>query len=385
MRPFYRHALVTILAWQVATALTPIPGKIKSTLQLWSQKEVAQETLSDTLTLESPDDTQQDNDHGFRNMRETLPLWLQHGLRDSGALRLVIDGLTKVSAAPAFYNENPHCFWEFLRISGYPKWMTRATDSTTSVDFSMESYGPHRSQIAEVMVNTAENHRKDLPLLVFIHGGAWGSGFPTMYRLLAAPFLAKKYRVAILGYRTYPDATVQGQIDDIVQAVNYVSANHHGPTVVMGHSSGAHITLLAALQGCFSSVQGLICMSGVYDIEQHYDHESARGVDQISPMAPVCGGTLDNWRLNSPTRLVPTLSDSILKSVCPVFFLHGNADTTVPVKSSEQIHEALAARNQQCQLQILDKVGHSELVLETLLGGKTQDAIFGWLDSELGL
>jgi hypothetical protein len=26
-------------------------------------------------------------------------------------------------------------------------------------------------------------------LFIFVHGGAWGSGFPTMYRLMSVPFL----------------------------------------------------------------------------------------------------------------------------------------------------------------------------------------------------
>jgi acetyl esterase/lipase len=334
-----------------------------------------------------------DDDDGFRKLRETWPLWLQHGLRDSGALRTIIDFLTKVSAAPAFFQENPQCFWELLRISACPAWITNAmhaanlVDSTTHVDFSIESYGPHRSQYAEVMVNTENKQQKELPLLIFVHGGAWGSGFPAMYRLVAAPFLERNFRVAILGYRTYPDATVKGQTDDIVRAVeHFASSSTTGPTVILAHSSGAHVSLLAALQGRLSSsMQGFIGMSGVYDIERHYEFECLRGVDQISPLSPACGGTVDQWRLTSPTLLVPTTDDSIITSLPPILFLHGDNDTTVPAQSSQQIHEALVVRNHQSQLQILSNVGHSDALLETLLGGKTQDAVFSWLESELGI
>jgi hypothetical protein len=34
-----------------------------------------------------------------------------------------------------------------------------------------------------------------------------------------------------------------------------------------------------------------------------------------------------------------------------------------------------------CQLHLLDAVGHSDTVLETILGGKTQDTVFAFLDS----
>jgi acetyl esterase/lipase len=56
-------------------------------------------------------------------------------------------------------------------------------------------------------------------LVAFVHGGAWGSGFPAMYRLVAKPFLNKGMTVAILGYRTYPTTDVKGQVDDLEQAL----------------------------------------------------------------------------------------------------------------------------------------------------------------------
>lgn len=331
-------------------------------------------------------------DDGFRKLRKTWPLWLQHWLRDSGVFRTVINSLTRVSAAPAFFQMNPHCFWEFIRISGYSKWANVGAEmagmlnvTKPVVDFTIESYGPHASQCAHVMSNqvTTRNDRS-VPLLIFVHGGAWGSGFPTMYRLIAVPFLDRNYRVAVLGYRTYPDATVQDQVDDVVQGVTYFASKRRDPIVVMGHSSGAHIVLMAALQGGLSShVAGIVAMSGVYDIPQHYEYECSRGVDQISPMAPACGGTLENWRLHSPTYLIPSVDDSILSSMAPTLFLHGIEDTTVPAKSSLEVHSAMIATKLcvSCQLALLDMVGHSDTVLETILGGKTQDTVFAFLDS----
>jgi acetyl esterase/lipase len=375
----------------------------RNTLSLRSQRnaEVAEDVLVPRTTTASDNNqmldasiTLQREDDGFRKLRKTWPLWLQHWLRDSGVFRSIINTLTRLSAAPSFFQKNPHCLGEFIRISGYSELanvgvkMAGLLNFTKSmVDFTIESYGPHFSQCVHVMANqvTTQNDGS-LPLLIFVHGGAWGSGFPTMYRLIAVPFLDRNYRVAVLGYRTYPDATVQGQVDDVVQGVNYFASKSSGPIVVMGHSSGAHIVLMAALQGALSPlVAGIVAMSGVYDIPKHYEYECSRGVDQISPMAPACGGTLENWMLNSPTYLIPSLDDSVLNSMAPTLFLHGIEDTTVPSKSSQEVFSAMVATRRcvSCQLQLLDAVGHSDTVLETILGGKTQDTVFAFLDSIL--
>eukprot|EP00979_Chaetoceros_neogracilis_P004718 scaffold815_cov273-Chaetoceros_neogracile.AAC.24 len=106
--------------------------------------------------------------------------------------------------------ENPHSFPEFIRISEYPHWLATSTskimyalfnvtdptcsetaissDLSARVKFQKEQYGSHPDEVAQVMVKEELVGRKDLPLFLFLHGGAWGSGFGTMYRLIAAPF-----------------------------------------------------------------------------------------------------------------------------------------------------------------------------------------------------
>lgn len=334
------------------------------------------------------------DDDFFRKLRDTWPLWLQHGLRDSGGLGFIVDFLTRTVAAPAFYKEDPHCFPEFLRISGYPSWLvSEAIDrfggtkevSVASIDFSIESYGSHPRQYAEVMVPSSLAKDESLPLFCFVHGGAWGSGFTSMYRLLAAPFLERGYRVAILGYRIYPDADVDGQADDVAQGLKYLTKDSQ-QTILMGHSSGAHISLIAALRQQLPSdtIAGIICMSGVYNVEEHFEFEASRGVDQISPMAPACGDSLDEWRARSPTRLAATVDQTAIDALPPLLFVHGDIDSTVPTKSTADCHDAFAARmgkQSPVAMQILEGVDHAETVLETLHGGKTQDVVFQWIES----
>ena len=92
---------------------------------------------------------------------------------------------------------------------------------------------------------------------------------------------------------------------DVGAALAYVSSNisrYGGDAsrmVVIGHSSGAHISALHLLTGCAPAtcrgggedkkegrILGFIGLSGVYDIGKHYLHEKQRGVHEISALKP---------------------------------------------------------------------------------------------------
>ena len=70
------------------------------------------------------------------------------------------------------------------------------------------------------------NSQKDrrIPIrgtIFFVHGGAWGSGQPWMYRLVAPSFLKRNFAVVIVGYRTHPEAqTIDEQCGDVKLAWN---------------------------------------------------------------------------------------------------------------------------------------------------------------------
>jgi acetyl esterase/lipase len=78
----------------------------------------------------------------------------------------------------------------------------------------------------------------------------------------------------------------------------------------MGHSSGAHISMLYLIrayeagQAPSSRVCGYVGLSGVYDITSHFEYESMRGVEVLSPMQAAAGHTVAAMRHCSPTLLI---------------------------------------------------------------------------------
>ncbi|MGR5542184.1 alpha/beta hydrolase fold domain-containing protein, partial [Vibrio campbellii] len=92
------------------------------------------------------------------------------------------------------------------------------------------------------------------PLLVWIHGGAWKRGnkalLPTQNPLLLESVLSKGYAVAAVSYRLSGEVSFPEPVQDINDALNYLSENGHrygikaDELVVMGRSAGGHLANL---------------------------------------------------------------------------------------------------------------------------------------------
>ena len=337
-------------------------------------------------------------DDTFRSIRRNLPKRAQYFLRDSGLLRFAIDTGTLLTAKEVI-ESYPSAFEDFLQLSGLlafgSKDKTREKLSGRKIDFQRFEYGKHSRQIIDLISPHSAVDEQDVKkreeLIVFLHGGAWGSGFPLMYRLAAKPFVKEGYPVAIVGYRTYPSADVVGQIEDVANALEFLYSMFHlelsnnKKIIFVGHSSGAHLGALGILRGELS-VDAFIGVSGVYDIPSHYIYERSRGIERCSPLAPACGGSsLYQWKANSPTRLAKALSSLSSKKahLPPMLFIHGENDTTVPYTSSMNI--ALLLQQVSCNgavaLEVLPDVEHIETALHLMFGGSTSERVLGWLSS----
>jgi acetyl esterase/lipase len=331
-------------------------------------------------------------DDVFRSMNDRIPISWIHFARDSGLFRTLADTLLFVGI-PALLERYPQAL---------PNVPINSPDVPKSTKLTTVSYGPQRFQTMDILTcspmggargtassnhnNNDSHHNKTL---LFAHGGAWGSGRPWMYRLAAIPFLQQGYRVVIWGYRTYPDGMVQDQVDDLNSALELLGPSN--PISIVGHSSGAHIAVLAALQRQRKNPTSVLCdklvaLSGVYDIPNHYEWETGRGVNEISALKPACGGTYSNWMDVSPTRILAT-ANSHAASMPDMYVLHGATDTVVPYTSAVNMTRALLlSKNSnegnalsKCKLEILNHVEHSDTVLHLMMGGETRDKVMDWL------
>uniref|UniRef100_A0A3B4VK08 Si:dkey-193c22.1 n=1 Tax=Seriola dumerili TaxID=41447 RepID=A0A3B4VK08_SERDU len=224
------------------------------------------------------------------------------------------------------------------------------------------------------------------PLVVFIYGGAWGSGERSIYCLLARQ-MAEELGAAVVcpDYCTYPKGNVLGMVQDIADCL--VWAQESGQKfnfdkdniVLIGHSAGAHLCALTTLflidtreelfieaskqRDITQATKGVI-LSGVYNIMDHYEHEQKRAVEYVSTMHKAMNG-VENFPYYSPTHLLEKLSQDKL-NVPPFALLHGTTDIIVPVESSTKFSELLNSLSVKVSLYLLPRVDHTEIVTDLM-------------------
>jgi len=120
--------------------------------------------------------------------------------------------------------------------------------------------------------------KKGFPLILFIHGGAWRSGSKELYGPLAQNFVRRGIGVAVANYRLSPVVQHPEHERDVARAfawlVKHAKEYDADPArlYVMGHSAGAHLVALLALDPKYlraegltsASIRGVIGVSGPY-------------------------------------------------------------------------------------------------------------------------
>lgn len=135
-------------------------------------------------------------------------------------------------------------------------------------------YGPLAEQTLDIYA--PKTPRTNAPLVMFVYGGSWNSGNKDIYKFIAQAFTAQGYTVIIPNYRIYPDVIYPEFIEDTAKAVSYVHSRFDKPMVIIGHSAGAHIASLLALDPRYLAAQGLkacevftgwVGLAGPYDFK----------------------------------------------------------------------------------------------------------------------
>ncbi|KAJ8286943.1 hypothetical protein GJAV_G00045170 [Gymnothorax javanicus] len=225
-------------------------------------------------------------------------------------------------------------------------------------------------------------------VVVFIYGGAWGSGERSMYCLLALQ-MAKELNATVVcpDYATYPKGMVLHMVQDIADCLGWIGENGHkfsmdkNNIVLIGHSAGAHLCALTTLflvegmeelaieqtkqKKIAESIRGVTGLSGVYNIFDHYQHEKTRGIEFVSTMHKAMGG-VENFEFYSPSDFLKILTEDQLKRVPPFCLIHGTNDIIVPVESSIKFSEVLASCSVKVSLNLLPKMGHTEIVTDLM-------------------
>jgi acetyl esterase/lipase len=142
------------------------------------------------------------------------------------------------------------------------------------------AYGADPRQQLDVYVPQSpallENPR---PVVVFFYGGSWQNGDRANYLFVAQALTSQGYVAVLPDYRTYPETAFPGFVDDAAAAVRWSRDHAHefggdpSRLFVMGHSAGAHLAALIAIDPRYLAAQsmsktdlrGMVGLAGPYD------------------------------------------------------------------------------------------------------------------------
>jgi acetyl esterase/lipase len=216
------------------------------------------------------------------------------------------------------------------------------------------------------------------PAAVLVHGGGWVAGSPALMDDLAR-FLSGEGILSVNAPYTLSDgiAGFPLAVDDVACAVRYAAAHpdSDGTVVVIGHSAGAHLAALVALdsgvygEGCVLPEpripDRLVGLAGPYDVAR------------LGPlMAPFFGVDPEDdpatWAAGNP--LLQTANNPGLSSL----LLHGEDDGLVEFRFATDFAEALGGAGSEVLVEVVEGARHNDMHDPDIVG----DLIITWLERE---
>jgi arylformamidase len=147
------------------------------------------------------------------------------------------------------------------------------------------AYGPSEYHRLDIYLpipasdTAASGGRTQWPIFVFLHGGGFREGDPTLYGYLAEPYLERGIAFASLGYRLTPASYLPETFTDVEDALTWSVAELPSRGIDVdrlalgGHSAGAILSSHMAVRDDWQAPRGLprdlikvaVPVSGIYD------------------------------------------------------------------------------------------------------------------------
>jgi arylformamidase len=215
-------------------------------------------------------------------------------------------------------------------------------------------YGPAG---AENTLDVQYQPDKLSPLIVFVHGGGWDKGDKRAGTRLLARF-SPDYAYASINYRLAPNAAIKDAASDVARAVAYLQQHaveysvDPKRIVLMGHSAGAHLVALAAVDPKYfanagvppESIRGVVLLDcGGCDLEG--DMAKTRNAQ----MREIFSSDPQMWKVYSPAALASGATRP------PPFMITYSPDRRRSVGNAEPLAAALTPHCQACVLKPYSK------------------------------
>ena len=221
------------------------------------------------------------------------------------------------------------------------------------------AYGPLPRQTLDVY--RPKNLKRPAGVVVFFYGGDWQNGRRTDYRFVGQALASRGFVAVLPDYRLYPQVVFPAFVEDGALAVKWT--RDHAAEIggdpsrlfLMGHSAGAHIAALLALDGHYlqnvgldrGDVRAAALLSGPYNfVPPPYD----RPVFSLPPGRP-----------RPPDAAEPiTFADA---AAPPLLLVQGETDTTVRPQNAARLAARLRDAGGDVRTAFYPDTGHAGVVL----------------------
>lgn len=195
----------------------------------------------------------------------------------------------------------------------------------------------------------------DAPVVVFFYGNGWREASKADFEFVASSLTRAGIVVVIPDYRTYPEVAFPAFVEDGARAVEWAARNLDSlvegerPLFLMGHSAGAQIAALLALDEHYLDaveappLAGFIGLSGPYD---------------FLPLDP---GYMEEV-FPEETRAASQPIEFVSGRAPRTLLIHGTGDERVLPEHSRRLAAALEAEGVPVTLKLYEDAGHARVV-----------------------
>lgn len=220
------------------------------------------------------------------------------------------------------------------------------------------TYGDAPRQKLDIYRAKAADQQAERSTIIFFYGGSWESGQKSQYKFVAEALTSVGFDVVIPDYRVYPDVLFPAFVDDAAKAVGWSEQHladyglNPNRLFVAGHSAGAHIAALLALDNHYLQqyaltpdvFKGMIGLAGPYDFLPL----------QSDTLKTIFGPEPSRWR-SQPINFVDGDNP-------PMLLLFGNDDRTVLPRNSRHLADKIREKGGKVSLHEFKDYGHVAMV-----------------------
>jgi acetyl esterase/lipase len=195
--------------------------------------------------------------------------------------------------------------------------------------------------------------KRDAPVVVFVYGGSWRGGSRETYGFVGTALARQGFVVAIPDYRVYPQAVFPVFVEDVAKAIATISRTvaRKRPIVLIGHSAGAEIAALVALDPRYLKADGIAAcrkIAGFVGLAGPYDFKPPRELYRRIFPKPLLAASrpVDFAKGHHP----------------PSLLISGTYDLVVGPKQTEKLAAALERSGNEVRMELYPRIGHVTLI-----------------------